>query len=586
MKPPFLKLLLFCLCCFVELTYSQGGRPLSAIIEGQETILYNNSYALVIGNSEYSDAGWDDLPGVKKDLKAIKEVLESNHDFQVEVKENLSERQFENAIEDFIEQYGQGTNDRIIIYYAGHGYTTSPTQNRKEGWLVPVDAPKPSGSNNDNSLSKFRNRALRVRTIRDYAFDIKSKHVLFIFDACFSGTVMRGDPVPSSIKGALANQSRQFISSGTEDQVVQDDPSIFRQELEAALTTKIADASGDSYLTGSELISHLKTFVGNRTDGKQTPLKGHLQDPQFRNGDFVFKLGDNFPKGKKSVFSIEEKYLDTTKFTGYILLNSHLDGNLLIDEQPVQFINAESQYLIKDIPIGYHKLEVRSSKQDWRKRIQVDRNELVEIDTRDITSIPYETPELKENGIFLADSKTLVEGNDNDFDGYSGFLQTDGGAIEVYFGTSIDGMSANQRVLPLLKQGLIEALSNANELLLKENRPLIRSIRIQSTTNGKMSPMSNHYKGTAVDISRINGVRIYDMTEYIKLIEEGLGAPNQIIDDLYQQVKMLQLGIERLSYRRENFGPTLKTKYYRESGKSTLNYRVAGHEGHIHFSVR
>ena len=46
--------------------------------------LYAGSYALVIGNSEYL-LGWERLGGVKRDVIAVRDVLET-HGFKVEVR--------------------------------------------------------------------------------------------------------------------------------------------------------------------------------------------------------------------------------------------------------------------------------------------------------------------------------------------------------------------------------------------------------------------------------------------------------------------------------------------------------------------
>ena len=42
---------------------------------GNEVGLYKESHALVIGVSDYT-AGWPDLPGVKKDVRLVKDALE------------------------------------------------------------------------------------------------------------------------------------------------------------------------------------------------------------------------------------------------------------------------------------------------------------------------------------------------------------------------------------------------------------------------------------------------------------------------------------------------------------------------------
>lgn len=54
--------------------------------DGKEIKLYERSYALVVGVSEYTN-GWPKLPGVKKDIEEVARALE-RHGFLVTKVEN------------------------------------------------------------------------------------------------------------------------------------------------------------------------------------------------------------------------------------------------------------------------------------------------------------------------------------------------------------------------------------------------------------------------------------------------------------------------------------------------------------------
>jgi len=49
----------------------------------QEIKFYDDSYALLIGMSNYNNRDWRRLPGVKDDIRAVRSVLETKHGFQV-----------------------------------------------------------------------------------------------------------------------------------------------------------------------------------------------------------------------------------------------------------------------------------------------------------------------------------------------------------------------------------------------------------------------------------------------------------------------------------------------------------------------
>ena len=87
----------------------------------QTVNLYAGSYALVIGESKYAN-GWDELPGVAKDVAAVGQVLQ-RHGFRVETESDLTGRELEARVKKFVDDYGYAGENRLLIYFAGHGYT-------------------------------------------------------------------------------------------------------------------------------------------------------------------------------------------------------------------------------------------------------------------------------------------------------------------------------------------------------------------------------------------------------------------------------------------------------------------------------
>jgi hypothetical protein len=86
----------------------------------------------------------------------------------------------------------------------------------------------------------------------------------------------------------------------------------------------------------------------------------------------------------------------------------------------------------------------------------------------------------------------------------------DGSTVDVIFGTtSSDNRNANNQVAVKLVNSIVFALNKANSNL--DSSEKITSIYIAATTNGAHSSTSNHSKGTAVDISRINHTKIISL---------------------------------------------------------------------------
>jgi uncharacterized caspase-like protein len=267
---------------------AKGGQAVSIKDKaGKQVVLYRESHALVIGVSFYT-SGWPPLSGVRADVKAVTKALEKQG-FDVTVVENPNKQELETALENFILTYGLNPGNRLIIYFAGHGYTHKPSYAADDpeewiGYIVARDAPRPS-----SDLSDFFRHAISMQQVANLALQIESKHVLFMFDSCFSGSVFSlSRAVPQDIQERTAKPVRQFITSGSADQEVPDQ-SIFRRQLIEALEGE-ADLNEDGFVTGSELGLFLEEKVTNYSRRAQTPQYGKIRHHRLDKGDFVFVL--------------------------------------------------------------------------------------------------------------------------------------------------------------------------------------------------------------------------------------------------------------------------------------------------------
>ncbi|MFC1716681.1 SUMF1/EgtB/PvdO family nonheme iron enzyme [Candidatus Poribacteria bacterium] len=256
---------------------------------GKQVGLYENSYALVIGVSDYNN-GWPVLPGVKKDVAAVKEALE-RHSFNITMVENPADcAQLDQAFTSFINRFGQSANDRLLFYFAGHGHTLEQTYGGEMGYIVPAGAPDP---NTDNP--GFLAESVDMQMVEVYAKRIQSKHALFLFDSCFSGSLfVLSRAVPMNISYKIGQPVRQFITAGSVDEPVPDE-SIFCQQFIAALNGD-ADTDADGYITGVELGEFLQKNVINYSNDLQHPQYGKIRDARLDKGDFVLQIPKPEPK--------------------------------------------------------------------------------------------------------------------------------------------------------------------------------------------------------------------------------------------------------------------------------------------------
>src|SRR5262245_8895490 len=259
------------------------GQGVTIKVDGGKTIdLYGGSYALVIGAVNYQN--WRKLQGVQGDADEVAAVLQK-HGFKVEKLLDPTRESFDRAIRRFISDYGQSINNRLLIYFAGHGHTLTTVDGRSLGYIVPIDAPR-------GESARFKQFGISMDEISEvYARQIESKHVLFVFDSCFSGSVFAtrsAGSTPPAIARNTAEPVRQFITAGSEKEEVPD-RSIFRDYFVSGLEGQ-ADYDKDGFVTGSELGLYLEQKVTNDPKSSQKPQWGKISSRALNKGDFVFRI--------------------------------------------------------------------------------------------------------------------------------------------------------------------------------------------------------------------------------------------------------------------------------------------------------
>ena len=251
--------------------------------EGNRIELYRGSYALIVGNSNYTQ-GWDRIPGAIRDVNEIAKVLEK-HGFNVTLKTDLNREGFSKAINEFSLKYGKADENRLLFYFAGHGYTQKLVTGEELGYLVMENAPLP-----EKDLIGFSTRSVDMQSIVTQAKIIRARHVLFMFDSCFSGSIidMRERIVPESISNKVKYPVRQFITAGRANEPVPDQ-SVFKQAFLDLLEGRDEEPIPDNYITGEELGLYLKVKVP-KYNPNQHPQYGKIRDPRLDKGDFVFVI--------------------------------------------------------------------------------------------------------------------------------------------------------------------------------------------------------------------------------------------------------------------------------------------------------
>ncbi|MFG6463295.1 polysaccharide deacetylase family protein [Roseateles sp. DXS20W] len=262
-----------------------GDRPAPPSLTAGE--LYRDSHALVIGINGYS--AWPKLAHAVRDAQAVRDALVTRFGFKADNVTLLTDAQATraNILKAMNERFGDAKrvkrDDRVFVFFAGHGSTRRLPSGREVGYIVPVDA----------GLTDLQADAIAMPQLQEVAEAITAKHALFVIDACYSGLgLTRAGSAAADSNFARTNArriGRQMMTAGGADQQVADDGpgghSVFTWTLLQALNGK-ADLNGDGLITATELAAYVAPAVS--AIARQTPAFGSL--PGSEGGEFVFEL--------------------------------------------------------------------------------------------------------------------------------------------------------------------------------------------------------------------------------------------------------------------------------------------------------
>lgn len=241
---------------------------------------YDGSRALVIGINTYQKAS--PLQYAVNDATEIAKLLSDKRGFPKENVHILIDQEASRSriLERFLSFASvASSNDRLIVYFAGHGHTLK-SRKGDVGYLVPWDG-------DPTDLASL----IRWDELTRNADLIAAKHILFIMDACYGGLAVTRALKPGSmrfLKDMLLRRALQVVAAGKADEVVADlggplpSHSVFTGHLLQALEGKAADSEG--ILTANGVMAYVYQMVGRDSQSEQTPHYGYLDG----DGDLVF----------------------------------------------------------------------------------------------------------------------------------------------------------------------------------------------------------------------------------------------------------------------------------------------------------
>ncbi len=272
-----------------------GPQPTILDESGRRLTFYSSSHALLVSQRNYigvAQRGWRQLEATDREMDAVAVTLR-RHGFTVTRAKDLSGAQLISVFRDFMAEHGYEANSRLLFFFSGHGYTNPQND---MGYIVPVDALDPN-----ISPGGFYSKALPIETIQTWARELTARHVLFMFDSCFSGSIFvsrsatsgpdaRGASVSERLaffRGASFKPVRQFIAAGGPKEELPS-ASVFVPLLLEGLDGR-ASRSNDGYVTGKELGLWIEQVLP-KYRASQNPHSGVIRQPELSFGDMIFQI--------------------------------------------------------------------------------------------------------------------------------------------------------------------------------------------------------------------------------------------------------------------------------------------------------
>ena len=240
------------------------------------------------------------------------------------------------------------SNDRVFIFFAGHGQTESLPEGGQEGYLIPVDG------DGDHLFST----CISMTTVRGFSDRLEAKHVFYAIDACYSGMALTRS---GSMRGGdrlyldrvARFRARQIVTAGRagEQVVERGGHGIFTLAILMAL-----DGNADKYapfgiLTGTELGTYLTSTVGTESRAAQTPQFGRLSAGE---GEFLFYLPGYVPDERP-----ESKAKDGRASLGHLKVNVTVPGSeVFVDGRSRGTANPGEPLDIPDAGLGLVAVKV------------------------------------------------------------------------------------------------------------------------------------------------------------------------------------------------------------------------------------
>jgi uncharacterized caspase-like protein len=236
------------------------------------------AWAVVIGINQYQHERVPKLRYAVNDARSVQRVL-GRLGFRPErittlLDADATKTRIEAALADDLHR-NVGPDDRVFVFFAGHGKTDRLRSGEEEGYLIPVDG----------DPSRLYSTTISMTALRQISDRLAARHILYVVDACYSGFAVYNRAISEDVLDEMRRKPAiQVLTAGRHGDEAQEKGGhgVFTEVLVRGLEGEAFGAKG--WLALEELGQWIKQRVYVESGRKQMPQYGNLSG----EGQFVF----------------------------------------------------------------------------------------------------------------------------------------------------------------------------------------------------------------------------------------------------------------------------------------------------------
>jgi formylglycine-generating enzyme required for sulfatase activity len=342
--------------------------------------VYGDSWAVIVGINDYNHAKVPKLGYAVNDARAVERALlrqgfKRDNVFTL-LDGKATKAEIERVLADDL-RARVGPQDRVLMFFAGHGKTDNIRSGEEEGYLIPADG----------DPARLFSTAISMSSLRNISDRLAAKHILFVVDACYSGYAVFNRAISDDLlEEMIRKPAIQILTAGRQNDQAQERAGhgVFTDVLLRGLEGEAY--ANKHWLSLEELGVWMKQRVFAESNRRQLPQFGNLSG----EGQFVFtrpgaQVAMNSPapppaRPAPRVEAQSPRVQEEAK-PGSLAISSKVDGvEVYVDGQKIGDLRLGRVLVARDVAPGVYKIRGRKAgHRDWEREVQVESDRRVEV---------------------------------------------------------------------------------------------------------------------------------------------------------------------------------------------------------------